>query len=169
MLYAFSFVLFTCIYFELLLFISFSNRFIFSVNAPFTREKSVFDSSFFSLKNEDFCTLTSAISSPPFQKDTTFYLYYIANVERVYTYDFLFNSSSNSSTCCNVSPFIKEKSVVSSLSSLKNHCHNLLPLQSPLHASVGMIVQFYSTLSDFVFNLCIEEKDRKRFCPYLLK
>lgn len=55
----------------------------------------------------------------PFQKDTTFYLYYIANVERVYTYDFLFNSSSNSSTCCNVSPFIKEKSVVSSLPSLK--------------------------------------------------
>ena len=47
-------------------------------------------------------------------------------------------------------PFIKEKSVVSSLPSLKNHCHNLLPLQSPLHASVGMIVQFYSTLSDFV-------------------
>ena len=79
----------------------------------------------------------------------------------MYTYDFLFNSSSNSSTCRNVSPFIKEKSVVSSLSSLKNHCHNLLPLQSPLPASVGMIVQFYSTLSDFVFNLCIEEKDRK--------
>lgn len=118
MLYAFSFVLFTCIYFELLLFISFSNRFIFSVNAPFT-ERNLYWILLFSLKNEDFCTLTSAISSPPFQKDTTFYLYYIANVERVYTYDFLFNSSSNSSTCCNVSPFIKEKSVVSSLSSLK--------------------------------------------------
>ncbi len=54
MLYAFSFVLFTCIYFELLLFISFSNRFIFSVNAPFTREKSVFDSSFFFLKTKTF-------------------------------------------------------------------------------------------------------------------
>ncbi len=108
MLYAFSFVFFTRIYFELLLFISFSNRFIFSVNAPFTREKSVFGSSFFSLKNEDFCTFNSAISSPPFQKDTIFYLYYIANAERVYTYDFLFNSS----TCCKVSPFINEKSDV---------------------------------------------------------
>lgn len=86
----------------------------------------------------------------PFQKDTTFYLYYIANANRVYTYHFLFNSSSNSSTCCKVSPFIKEKSVVSSLSSLKNHCHNLLSLQSPLRASVGMIVRFYTSLSEFV-------------------
>lgn len=84
-----------------------------------SQERNLYWILLFSLKNEDFCTLTSAISSPPFQKDTTFYLYYIANVERVYTYDFLFNSSSNSSTCCNASPFIKEKSVVSSLSSLK--------------------------------------------------
>ena len=119
MLYAFSFVFFTRIYFELLLFISFSNRFIFYVNAPFTREKSVFGSSFFSLKNEDFCTFTSAISSPPFQKDTIFYLYYIVNVNSMYKYHFLFNSSSKSSTCCIVSPLINEKSVVSSLSSLK--------------------------------------------------
>ena len=112
MLYVFSFVFVTRIYFELLFFISFSNRFIFSVNAPFTREKSVFGSSFFSLKNEDFCTFTSAISSPPFQKDTTFYLYYIANADSLYMYHFLFNSSSNSSTCCIVSPFINEKSDV---------------------------------------------------------
>lgn len=50
----------------------------------------------------------------PLQKYTTFYLYYIANVNSMYKYHFLFNSSSNSSTCCNVSPFINEKSVVSS-------------------------------------------------------
>ncbi len=105
----------------------------------------------------------------PFQKDTTFYLYYIANKDTVYTNHFLFNSSSNFSTCCNVSPLIKEKSVVSSFSSLKNHCHNLLSLQSPLPASVGMIVLFYSTLSNFVLNLCIEEKDRKTILSYLLK
>ncbi|PYD97071.1 hypothetical protein BM74_05750 [Bacillus thuringiensis] len=66
--YAFSFSFFALIYFEVPLFINFSNRFIFSVNAPFTREKSVFGASFFSLKNEDFFTLISAISSPPFQK-----------------------------------------------------------------------------------------------------
>ena len=107
--YAFSFSL-TLIYFEVPLFINFSNRFIFSVNAPFTREKSVFGSSFF-FKNEDFCTLLQP-SLLPFSKDTTFYLYYIVNVDSMYTYHFLFNSSSNSSTCCNVSPFINEKSDV---------------------------------------------------------
>ena len=66
-----------------------------------------------------------------------------------------------------VSPFIKEKSVISSFSSLKNHYHNLLSLQSPLRASVGMIVRFYTRLSKFP--LCISEKDRRKSCPYLLK
>ena len=53
----------------------------------FHKEKSVFGSSFF-FKNEDFCTFTSAISSP-FSKDTTFYLYNIVNVDSMYTYHFL--------------------------------------------------------------------------------
>ena len=97
----------------------------------------------------------------PFSKDTIFYLYYIVNINSMYTYHFLFNSSSNSSTCCNVSPFINEKSVVSSLSSLKNHCHNLLSLQSPLRASVGMIVRFYTSLSKFALPLCIVKRTEK--------
>lgn len=79
-----------------------------------SQERNLYLVLLFSLKNEDFCTFTSAISSPPLQKYTTFYLYYIANVNSMYKYHFLFNSSSNSSTCCNVSPFINEKSVVSS-------------------------------------------------------
>lgn len=119
MLYAFSFVLFTYIYFKLLLFINFSNQFIFSINTPFTKKKSILNSSFFSLKNKNFYTLTSTISSPPFQKNTTFYLYYITNIKKIYTYNFLFNSSSNSSTYYNISPFIKKKSIISSLPSLK--------------------------------------------------
>ena len=123
----------------------------------------------FFFKNEDFLHLLQPSLLSPFQKDTTFYLYYIANADRVYTYHFLFNSSSNSSTCCKVSPFIKEKSVVSSLSSLKNHCYSLLSLQSPLRASVGMIVRFYTILSKFICPLCISEKDRRKSCPYLLK
>ena len=67
---------------------------------------------------------------------------------------------------CNVSPFIKEKSVVSSLSSLKIIVI-ILPLQSPLHASVGMIVQFYSTLSDFV--LIYEKKGQKKILSLFTK
>lgn len=84
-----------------------------------SQERNLYLVLLFFFKNEDFCTFTSVISSPPFQKDTIFYLYYIVNVDSVYKYHFLFNSSSSSSTCCNVSPFINEKSVVSSLSSLK--------------------------------------------------
>ena len=88
-----------------------------------SQERNLYLVLLFFFKNEDFCTFNSAISSPLFQKDTTFYLYYIANADSLYMYHFLFNSSSNSSTCCIVSPLINEKSVVSSLSSLKNHCH----------------------------------------------
>lgn len=118
MLYAFSFF-FSPVYILNYYYSSVSLTDLYSPLMHLSQERNLYWILLFSLKNEDFCTLTSAISSPPFQKDTTFYLYYIANVERVYTYDFLFNSSSNSSTCCNVSPFIKEKSVVSSLPSLK--------------------------------------------------
>ena len=54
-----------------------------------SQERNLYLVLLFSLKNEDFCIFTSAISSPS-SKDTIFYLYYIANAERVYTYDFLF-------------------------------------------------------------------------------
>ncbi len=72
-----------------------------------SQEKSVLGASFFFKKRRLLYIYFSHLFSP-FQKDTIFYLYYIANVDSVYTYHLLFNSS----TCCTVSPFINEKSDV---------------------------------------------------------